>query len=172
MQTGTDFERWKKLSQDWPDRLAIIAKRIQAGSRVIDLGAGIMTLRDHLPDSCHYTACDCVGHAPDSIVCDFNSGEFPARDHYDVAVASGLLEYLDDLPAFLKRLAGLATRAIVTYKPASAEELPKDRERWNNAYTEDELCGHFREAELRIHWVGQWGPQKIFDLESGCTDLS
>ena len=41
-----------------------------------------------------------------TLVCDFNAGEFPVGFECDVISVLGVLEYIVDVPAFLRRKSG------------------------------------------------------------------
>lgn len=72
----------------------MIARYIDPGSRVLDLGAGSSALRGVLPEKCEYQPCDIVG-GPEVLRCDLNRGLWPqVTKIYDVAVVSGVLEYI------------------------------------------------------------------------------
>ncbi|MFX6015289.1 methyltransferase domain-containing protein, partial [Acinetobacter baumannii] len=74
--------------------------------RVLDLGCGNMSLQRFLPFGCSYRGCDLVPRDPDTVVCDFNEGQFPteAAGEADLITMLGLLEYIIDLEAFFAHL--------------------------------------------------------------------
>ena len=116
----TDIARWsdaEALEQAWDARAEIAAAYVPAGARVLDLGCGRMALRGFLPKSCSYRACDLVARDPDTIVCDFNAGEFPvaAAADADVIVMLGVLEYIADADAFFERLRGSRCDLVLSY---------------------------------------------------------
>jgi SAM-dependent methyltransferase len=76
--------------------------------RVVDLGCAGGHLRTLLP-GVEYVGCDFVPlREPASFPfhqCDFNRQALPAQLHgLEAVVCSGILEYIDDLPGFLRRL--------------------------------------------------------------------
>lgn len=97
----------------YPERRAVIARCIPAGSSVLDLGAGACTLRESLIAPAPYTAVDRVPY-PGCIVADLNEG-YPALPRHDVVVAQGLLERLHDLPGFFRAVQAYSDRLIFTY---------------------------------------------------------
>ena len=93
--------RWVRTAKErprWDERNRMIAAYVPPGSSVLDLGAGAQTLAAHLPPGCAYQACDVVP-GPGVVLCDLDAGRWPALDRrYDVAVCSGVLEYLRGRP--------------------------------------------------------------------------
>ena len=117
----TDLTRWEacaRIASPWAPRTAIAAKYIRAGESVCDLGAGDQTLRKMLSARCSYLPVDCVNVHPGTFVVDFNREcRVP---HADVYVALGLLEYLDDVPLFLRRLSTCAPYKLLLFSYAWA----------------------------------------------------
>src|SRR4051812_22017601 len=96
-------ERWQIWAREWPrwdERNRILAAYIPPGSAVVDLGSGAQTLREPLPAGCSYQPCDLVPGPAPVIPCDLESGRWPVLPRrYDVAVCSGVLEYMPDVGA-------------------------------------------------------------------------
>lgn len=140
----TDRIRWSDpsaLETSWTARAEIAAGFIPRGARVLDLGCGAMALERFLPEGCVYIPCDLVARDDRTIVCDFNGGEFPDDVACDVVVALGVLEYLTDVPGFLKRMRALDAPTVLTYNLGG--EGPADRAAlgWINAYRRPDLPG-------------------------------
>lgn len=148
--------RWAGVGDRWPTRNAAVARLIEPGSSVLDLGAGAQGLRAALPDDCDYTPAD----LPEF---DMNGGDWPSG-WFDVVVMSGVLEYADDPEEVFERLRSLAPRAIITYAHGR-----KNRDRdWSNL-----TRLRFTEFARRAGWVavsrGEWRaphivPQEIWEL--------
>src|SRR5205814_2229019 len=115
---GSDYRRWgdsRSLSPDWDSRTEQIARLIPPGATVLEFGAGRMTLRNYLPEGCQYTPCDLVDRGGGTIVCDLNARELPAFPPLDVAVFSGVLEYINDINYLISHISGSVSTIIASY---------------------------------------------------------
>jgi hypothetical protein len=116
----TDNARWSdptSLETAWDARAELAAQFIPAGARVLDLGCGRMSLQRFLPGGCRYQGCDLVARDPQTIVCDFNKGEFPveAASDADIITVLGVLEYVIDPEAFFQRLLSSKRDVVLSY---------------------------------------------------------
>jgi hypothetical protein len=152
----TDFERWSNpdaLEPTWDARAQLAAQFIPAGTRVLDLGCGRMALRQFLPEQCRYQPCDLVARGEDTIVCDFNAGEFPeaAAREADLIVMLGVLEYIADVDAFFAKLAQSKREIVLSY---CATEFTAHLDRaslgWINHFGIEELANLFDRFGFRI----------------------
>ena len=142
---GTDRDRWFDVRGSWgvinPARSKIAARHIPSGSRVLDLGAGTMILKEFLSEDCDYQPCDLFSRCPGCIVADFNKGEFPIREYYDWVTLIGLFQFLNDPIDLLKKCSEIARNMVVTYSPLIHENLTRKEllwrrgEGWNNHFT-------------------------------------
>lgn len=163
---ATDFERWRRNAGErprWDDRNAIIAGLVPPGASVLDLGAGARTLGGRLPEGCRYQPVDLVP-GPGVVVCDFNRHEYPSfGEPFDVAVCSGVLEYLDDPEELLVRLPRLAHRSIVSYAAWRPWHRLEERTEagWHNHLTPAGFEGLLARAGLAWRSVTTWHGQVI-----------
>lgn len=116
----TDKARWSNpaaLEQAWDTRALLAANFIPAGARVLDLGCGKMSLRNFLPFGCSYQGCDLVARDGQTIVCDFNKGQFPteAAAAADIVSLLGVLEYVTDAETFFKQLRSANCDVVLSY---------------------------------------------------------
>jgi hypothetical protein len=115
-----DAARWAEahsLDQAGDERAVFAAQFIPAGARVLDLGCGRMSLKGHLPNGCHYQGVDLVARDEETIVCDFNAGEFPteAAAQADIVVMLGLLETIADVESLFTHLRFCKRDIVLTY---------------------------------------------------------
>lgn len=145
---GTDHIRWadpKNLSPAWNERARLASELIPRGARVLDLGCGAMALEGFLPAGCEYIPCDLVARDARTVVCDFNAGEFPQAD-CEVVVALGVLEYLTDAPAFLRRAFATGKPLVLSYNPAGEGSPDRRGNGWVNDYTRPQFAELLRQA--------------------------
>lgn len=179
----TDRRRWQRLPvtmhADTRERAEAFASLIPPGSSVLDLGSGPQFLRSLIPADCEYQPCD-LADGPDVLFCDLNSGIYPPISHrYDIVVCAGVLEYLNDLEAFLRALPGLGTRFLVSYVALDAPEEPSGRtarvrriaDGFMNHLSYAELEQTFSELGFRWELFGTWpgagqGYSLVLDAES------
>ena len=150
----TDFERWRdpnQLEQAWNQRAKFAADLIPAGATVLDLGCGAMALEQMLPPACAYVPCDVVARDRRTLVCDFNKGEFPAFENVTHVTVLGVLEYLYDVPAFLRKLRACALPVILSYNPTDfTVYLDRPALGWINHLSIADLEQALNEAGLSI----------------------
>jgi hypothetical protein len=125
LETTDDVGRRPDLAAT-DSRAELAAQFIPAGSRVLDLSAG-MTLQHLLPNGCSYQGRDrirCDGGA----VCDFAGGDFPtqAAAQSDIIVMLGVLEQIADLEGFFTHLRFCKQDMILSY---CATDLSEGRDR-------------------------------------------
>jgi len=146
---GSDAGRWAdpaSLSPAWDERAARVAAHIPRGARVLDVGAGAMALRRFLDKTVRYIPADIVAREPGCLVADLNQGQFP-EGRYDYVTMLGVLEYVHDVPAVLRRARAAAPRAIFTYSLFAGEDRDGRRSLgWFNDYTAEELTTLLAEA--------------------------
>ena len=138
----TDRRRWAdsdNLFASWEPRNKQLAALVPKNTRVIEFGAGKRVLERYLDPSCTYVPSDVVDRGPGTILCDLNERPLPSLDGYDVAVLSGVLEYVRDVPSMLDWLTQLVGVCVLTYAPAKA-----------NGYSPWALLDRFSPAAARL----------------------
>lgn len=156
IEKTTDLARWSNpdaLEPAWDRRAEIAAQFIPAGARVLDLGCGRMALRRFLPFGCAYVPCDLVARDGDTVVCDFNAGEFPAREaaDADVVVMLGVLEYIADTDAFLAKLKQSGRDVVLSYcMQEGSAALDRPSLGWMNNFSTVDLAVLFDRHGYRV----------------------
>lgn len=101
---------------EWRKRIVALSSFITDEDKsVMDLGAGHMHLRRILNKDVLYYPVDYKKNTENTIVCNFNKGEFPEKE-VDVICAAGILEYIEDPVWFLKQVTSHCRKLLLSYK--------------------------------------------------------
>lgn len=163
---GSDYHRWSNLSNlssDWDSRTKQIAFLITPRSSVLEFGAGRMVLRDFLPEGCTYTPSDIVDRGSNTIVCNLNAECLYDFPYHDVAVFSGVLEYVNDVPSLISHISKIARTVIASYAVTDYKSNKNIRlaNGWVNDYSLSELENVFLQNGFYCDRVETWNKQKI-----------
>ncbi len=161
----SDYKRWgndKELSQGWDLRTKQIAHLIESGASVIEFGAGMLALKAHLPENCSYTPSDLIDRGEGTIVCDLNSDTLPEFQSYDVAVFSGVLEYVNEVPKLISHLSDRVNVILASYAVTDTNKRDRRAQGWVNDYSSEELIQIFQDAGFHCEYTEQWESQMIF----------
>ena len=171
----SDKSRWAaptSLSPNWDERTVALGRLIQADSSVLEFGAGRMILKQHRPTGCRYTPSDIVDRGPGTLVVDLNATELPEFPSHDVAVFSGVLEYVHDVPRLIRQVKLSCPTVVTSYVPvtdstalASAQRLSRG---WVNAYSSAEFRSLFESAGYSCSQQIDFGNQMLYRFEA-CT---
>jgi len=172
-----DYPRWENpdnLEHRWDSRTKQLAQLIPKGSRVMEFGAGRRQLELYLDASCAYVPSDLIDRGPGTVVCDLNRRPLPDLRYLqpDVAVFSGVLEYIKDLRSLLPWLSTQVSFCVTSY--SCAESRPKTVRRWSevlrrthtgwmNTYTAAEFLALFEDSGFIL--LGEqdtWECQRLF----------
>ena len=116
--TNENDNRWLKresYAPGWNKRTEIIASLIRPGESVLELGCGLMWLRQCLPPGCIYTPSDMTDIHGAEMIIDLNAPVLPEIQFYDVAVMGGVLEYIHDVPKIIHWLSARIKALIFSY---------------------------------------------------------
>lgn len=158
----SDFARWRQndaLSTHWDKRTEAISILIEPGDSVLEFGAGRLALKQMLAQECKYTPSDLIDRGPGTIVCDLNALNLPEFPPHDVAVFSGVLEYVNDLPRLISHLSRCASSIVASYA-VTDNQLTKRRQcGWVNDYSTQQLLDLFSihgfDCDLQETWESQ-----------------
>ena len=164
---GSDLRRWcddASLHDGWAERTALLAEWVPPGSRVLDIGAGRRALRALLPPGCTYIPADLVHRGSDTFTCDLNASVLPPFPDHDVAVLSGVLEYVHDVPRLIAHLGRASGHVVASYASVRHGDgvLARRRHGWVNDYGEEQLRRLFDECGFRCRMRRQWREQDLF----------
>lgn len=108
---------------EWKTRTSIIAKLIPPQCSILDMGGGKEHLKKYLRSPKLYRSVDVVKCTKDTVVADFNKNEYPDfKDHFDVVVAQGLIEYLDNPLDFFIQAKDYSSTLVVSYLETGSRE--------------------------------------------------
>jgi tetratricopeptide (TPR) repeat protein len=151
---ATDLARWsddRQLDPAWERRAALAADHIAAGSTVLDLGCGAMTLERCLPLGCAYLPVDVVRRDERTRVCDFNRDGLPSAGGASAVAVLGVLEYVFDVRAFLRGLRGYGLPIVLSYCPVDfASDVDRGALGWVNHLSRQELIDALSGAGLHV----------------------
>jgi FkbM family methyltransferase len=155
---GTDGARWAdpaNLEAGAEERARRAAIHIAEGSHILDLGAGLMKLREFAPAGIRYTPADLVLRDPAGVSLDLNSGDFPGGS-YDGVVMLEVLEYMHDAHGVLSRARSAASRLLLSYRLHDGSDTGERRA--------DGIFNDFtRERILELLEASDWKPVAVED---------
>lgn len=160
-----DYARWgsaQSLSGDWDSRTRRIATLIPPGSSVLEFGAGRLVLKACLPVGCSYTPSDLVDRGEGTIICDLNGDSLPPFSDYDVAVFSGVLEYVHDVPRLIEHLSDRVRMIIASYAVKETNERRRRAQGWVNDFSSAQLVQVFETAGFHPEHEERWRSQSIY----------
>ncbi len=139
------YNQWEKI--EYFDDLFIVRMKqmttyISKQSRsILDLGCGNRELECFLNvkerENIQYYGVDYVDRGNNTIVCDFNKGEFPDKKTYTV-FCSGCLEYIEDVNQFIKNMCRSCEEEIIlSYCPLEykGDIMERRKQGWKNHMT-------------------------------------
>lgn len=164
---STDMQRWKKNSQldsEWNERTALLGKFIPPNSSIIEFGAGTMFLKTQLSNNQKYTPSDIVKRFEETVVCDLNQSISFDLSPYNVAVFSGVLEYVYDIDAVFQQLSPHVERIILSYCTLDHFKNFRPQNGWLSDYSKAELEVIFEKNSYQIVDCIEWRKQSLYHL--------
>jgi hypothetical protein len=164
----SDINRWKEaneLFEDWNERTALLARYVPSNSAVIEFGAGNMSLRNLLPDNCIYIPSDLVKRFEETVVCDLNGPIYIDLSPFDVAIFSGVLEYVFDIETVFEQLQKEIAHVLLSYACADICTHNRLGNGWLSDYTQDQLLTIFDRFGYQVVDKQEWRQQMIFNLK-------
>lgn len=107
------------VSDYFQERAEIIAKMLpwETYHSVLDLAAGAMLIKKHLPLGCRYIPIDFIPYTEETIVCNLDEYEYPTIEEtpcVDCAILSGTLELVRDWQWLLQKTSKITPRMIIS----------------------------------------------------------
>ena len=131
---------------------------------VMDLGCGNQDAKKYLSPAVEYIPVNYMNQTPNTIIRDFNKGQFCEREA-DLMLGSGILEYIYDPLPFLLNVSKHC-RCYFCLSYVLGEYRKEKAEKWVNSLTRDELLALLDLAGftlIREEWY-QPNHQKVFLL--------
>lgn len=172
----SDYQRWSNphsLETWWDSRTEKIARLIPQNTRVIEFGAGRRQLEKFLDPGCTYIPSDLVDRGPGTIICDLNQRPLPdlRSVQAEVAVFSGVLEYIRDLESLIAWLSTQVSFCVAsyTYVLPNSSTIHKMRAKcdrlyygYMNDYTEEAFVALFNRCGFVCTVQDTWTSQRLF----------
>lgn len=141
---------WREIEyfdEKWKDRIKALSFYISNNDeKICDLGCGKSWLKDYISDRIEYFGVDYIQRNSNTIVCDLNKKELPStKIMEDVIFASGVLEYMEDMPWLVENFSKFSRKTIVSYCTVEDFSDLKQREflAWKNHYSLFEFINIF-----------------------------
>lgn len=167
-----DDSRWSKLdklSTDWDERTALLATWVPAGARVLEFGSGRQAIRRYLPEGCVYTPTDVVDRGSGVLRYDLNKRPLDPIASYDVAIFSGVLEYVQDIEGVLRHIAPSFDCIAASYAPTDIKENRAAYWRrsrgWISDYSSQRLVDAFTRAGYVLVEKKEWHTQYLYRFQ-------
>ena len=147
---------WRKIShfpEEWSNRTRLAANLIEDGMSVIEFGAGNGIMGDILGSRNPYLPTDIIKRKDGFEVINLNH-PLQLIGNFDIGVALGVMEYLEDVSFTLGMLSNNVPYLITTYCPARFKLLKCKMLRknigWKNTLTVNEFEERLNEAGFEL----------------------
>jgi hypothetical protein len=164
---SSDLQRWNddsSLFQDWNERTAIMASFVISNKNIIEFGAGNMYLKEYLNGYKSYTPSDIVKRFDETLICDLNKKIKIDLTKYEVAIFSGVLEYVFDIDSLFKQLSNKIPQVILSYACSDVVKMSREQNGWLSDYNKQELEAIFKKYNYEVINYVEWRNQSIFNL--------
>lgn len=147
----SDWKSGEYFDIGWKKRIRVMSQYIPGNSSVLDLGCGLRWLQKIRKVKKYYPV-DYKPRGKGTIVCDFNSYEFPDVKA-DCAFVSGCLEYVIDYEWFIKQIAHHTKKCIVSY--CTTDNVPnifaRSKANWKNNISQKRLIALFAKYNFTLN---------------------
>ena len=140
-------KRWKQFHENYVKRdeqVKVILEGLDIES-VMDLGSGNQNLQPYFESKdIKYSPVDIKQRYPNTLVANFNNGEFPLIDT-DLSMMLGVLEYILDVPEFIKLVVSHTKKYVIFsyWDIDDRKELDTKKWYWKNYYKVSEIIDMF-----------------------------
>lgn len=160
---------WRLRSEPWRHRAELAAKLIPPGTRLMDIGCGAMYLEATARPS-HYLPLDIEARDERTQVIDLDQQDVPTSwlDEVEVTALMGVMEYLSDPEALLRRLASHGKTLICSYthQQDGRETRYSRRAKLKNIYSREDMEALFVRAGFAVTDTFAFSPkQQVWRLD-------
>jgi hypothetical protein len=166
---SSDVQRWQSDAshyEAWQSRGRMLAAYVRPGERVFEFGAGNSAVPGALPPGCAYAGSDIAPLQDGIIVLDLNASALPPLIGHDIALFSGVLEYVHDLARLSTFLAQHFRSVVCSYAPRLTSEPDEIARRrysgWFSDFTMEEFSAVFVAAGFELSRRDEWAGQALF----------
>lgn len=148
---GNEWKDLEYFDEKWKNRIHQMSEFISSTDSVVDYGCGKMWLRDYLSPQNMYYGVDYQSRGAGTIVCDFNSKQFP-NIKSDIAFISGCLEYIDDPKWFLENISNYHEKCVISYCCLDnfGDFVSRKKLGWKNNFSKFELISLFESYRMTL----------------------
>lgn len=146
-------QKWRQIEYfdaTWKNRLKLMAKYIPDNVTLMDLGCGPMWLKEFIKCKAYYPV-DYKIRNQDTIICDFNKGEFPGIKS-DYSFLAGCMEYIKDANWFVGKIASHSDNCVMSY--CCIEQFRDINERrklaWVNHFPKNKIIDLFEKNGMKL----------------------
>ena len=108
-----------------------------------------------------------VDRGDGTFACDLNGATLPEFSECDVAVFSGVLEYVNDAPRLIGHLEKTFSNVIASYSILETNGGYRRKHGWVNDYTSEEFVALFASFGFEVVHREDWSLQRIFVFKKG-----
>ena len=168
LNTKQQFEEDSKWKRDTPclsdpqNEIQLLYDFVyEAATSIMDLGCGSQVLRKMLKSHQKYIPVDYKPRSDDTVLCDFNKGEFP-RHGADACLICGCLEYVVDWRAFLKKVSGSCNQIVLSYR--TTESCDIRHVMWVNNVSEADLTRYISDLGFELVEYKDCSQSRLFSF--------
>lgn len=168
----SDVRRWRDpetYDVRWTERTMQLAALVRPGESVFEFGPGPTTAQEFLPETCRWTGGDLAPQTPDVVQLNLN-GALPDLTGHDVALFSGVLEYVNDLDRLAAWLQQRFRAVVASYAihddPTPEGLLVRRYNGWVTDLDEAGVLDLFAAHGFRGDVSGVWWGQILFRLDA------
>jgi hypothetical protein len=152
--------------EGWEERSHLLANYVEKDKSVVEFGAGTGILKEYFDSSIHYQPVDIIKRTPEFLVCDLNVKPFAINlERYDVAIFSGVLEYIYDINYIFEVMSDHISMILVSYACIDVCKQNRLSNGWLSDYSQAEIEFIFEKNNYFIENKFLWRDQNLYVLK-------